>query len=199
MYLGMLWTKPLDPKTSISSTWVAKAWTTPRLLRSSELLPTAPVLPEMIAGAKPRSNSEVGSLVATELKPILDLKSGGPWYMEELDSRGIRKRAMSSVLPVAKGPELLGHHISLGARRVSRGSRLRRKMGQEREVVPALFLHGLREIGFAAHLTAASIIGDMCLSWLDVTLGPGFTRGLCDVPGRLNPLSLVFQPMPLRC
>lgn len=71
-------------------------------------------------------------------------------------------------------------------------------MGQEREVIPALLLQGLREMPFKAHLTMGMVMCFFTSEWLEAALGPGFMKGLCET-SNLKPLALLWQPVPLEC
>ena len=89
---------------------------------------------------------------------------------------------------------------SLGMRRHSLPSRVRRWFGQERAVESSLLLHGLREMPWDCQLAAIASIAEMTSGFLDTALGPGYIRGV--VPELCKTLSLkqaFLWTSPLSC
>ncbi|CAK9083633.1 Uncharacterized protein SCF082_LOCUS39695, partial [Durusdinium trenchii] len=88
---------------------------------------------------------------------------------------------------------------SMGQRRSSLPSRLRRWFGQERQVVPCLLLHGLREMPWFCQLSAIAITCEVALGFLNTTLGPGYIRGVTEACEDFDALVIVWWPTPLLC
>ncbi|CAK9034661.1 unnamed protein product [Durusdinium trenchii] len=91
---------------------------------------------------------------------------------------------------------------SLGERRTSVPSRVRRWFGQQRAVHPSLLLHGLRVMPFSCHLSAMAIISEVTLSFLNTTVGPAFLRGLIETPCEpqdFDVLVSIWWPCPMIC
>ncbi|CAE7771927.1 unnamed protein product [Symbiodinium sp. CCMP2592] len=166
-----------------------------------ELLPMGPIPAEVLETKVQPNNSDPGALISVEIRPSrprMTATAQDAWRMKELDSKGTRRiSTVQSVVP-QQPPELVDHRRSLGTRRFTFRSQLRRRLGQEREVIPALLLQGLREMPFKAHLTMGMVMCFFTSEWLEAALGPGFMKGLCET-SNLKPLTLLWQPVPLEC
>ncbi|CAE7628879.1 unnamed protein product, partial [Symbiodinium necroappetens] len=161
-----------------------------------ELLPMSPISAEMLDPRTARMNPDFGRLVTMECRPNYE-ETESPWHLEELNISGER-RGSASIVP-GKPVELLDQRHSLGERRFSFRSRFRRWLGQERKVIPALTLHGLREMPLPAQLSAMAIACEITVTYLNATLSPGFSRGLCQTPPDFQELVMLWWPVPLQC
>ena len=65
--------------------------------------------------------------------------------------------------------------------------------------MPALVLHGLREMSFISQLSAIACISEFTLGFIGTAIGPGYARGLCETGNNLEPLSVLWLPVPLTC
>ena len=122
---------------------------------------------------------------------ILGVKHQELWQVEDFDSA----LQLTSICPQ---PEMVPVH-SIGSRRFSWHSRVRRALGQERALCPSLVLHGLREMSFASQLAAIACISEFTLGFLHTVIGPGYARGLCETGNNLQPLSILWLPVPIQC
>ncbi|OLP85049.1 hypothetical protein AK812_SmicGene34005 [Symbiodinium microadriaticum] len=142
-----------------------------------ELLPMGPIPAEVLETKVQPYNSDPGALISVEIRPSRPRTTPtaqDAWRMKELSAKGTRRiSTVQSVVP-EQPPELVDHRRSLGTRRFTFRSQLRRRLGQEREVIPALLLQGLREMPFKAHLTMGMIMCFFTSEWLEAALGPGF-------------------------
>mmetsp|Transcript_104882 Transcript_104882/g.249704 ORF Transcript_104882/g.249704 Transcript_104882/m.249704 type:complete len:676 (+) Transcript_104882:52-2079(+) len=166
-----------------------------------ELLPMGPIPAEVLETKVQPYNSDPGALISVEIRPSRPRTTPtaqDAWRMKELNAKGTRRiSTIQSVVP-EQPPALVDHLRSLGTRRFTIRSQLRRRLGQEREVIPALLLQGLREMPFKAHLTMGMVMCFFTSEWLEAALGPGFMKGLCET-SNLKPLALLWQPVPLEC
>ena len=199
-YRELSWSGPVAPAFNAATAGVFVTLFVLEVLEDvfvlQELLPAAPIPTEVLETNLPRNNSDAGALVSVEMRP--NQAKDSSWRGQELSPSGSKKLSpvmtnqfsdLSSVQPQA----------SLGTRRVSWGSRLRRQLGQEREVVPSMFLHGLREISFLEQLGCCAIACMFTLAWLELTLGPSKARGFCPSSSALDPMDLLWRPVPMAC
>ncbi|CAE7590622.1 unnamed protein product [Symbiodinium natans] len=175
-----------------------------------ELLPMSPITTEMLEADVLRNNANPGRLISVERR--LDMVHvNGVWRTAEVNERGNRSASsLDAVFPKKAPEEMIGHcHSmgpeettgchSLGSRRTSLRSRFRRVLGQERAVIPALTLHGLREMPFMVQLAAVGVSCEVILSFVNATLNPSFVRGFCEVSPDFRPVVMVWWPVPLEC
>eukprot|EP00435_Cladocopium_sp_Y103_P044935 s2865_g12.t1 len=156
----------------------------------NEFLPVSPI-PKEVLDSQPGRTDDPSSLVSVEVRPV---KSDEElWQLEDFDSASVPK--MTSICPQ---PEMVPVH-SMGGRRFSWHSRVRRALGQERALCPSLVLHGLREMTFVSQLAAIACISEFTLAFLHTVIGPGYVRGLCETGNNLQPLSILWLPVPIQC
>ena len=120
-----------------------------------------------------------------------------PWQLEDFDGSA-PAMSVDKLTSICPQPEMVAVH-SMGTRRFSWHSRVRRALGQERALCPSLVLHGLREMSFASQLAAIACISEFTLGFLHTVIGPGYARGLCETGNNLQPLSILWLPVPIQC
>lgn len=163
-----------------------------------EFLPMSPIPAEMLdVRTTRRMNSDFGRLVSMERRPNYRDQMQNVWRLGELNEQGERRGSVS-VVP-GKPVELLDQCHSLGKRRSSLRSKFRRWLGQERTVIPALTLHGLREMPFLAQLSAAGICCEVAVAYMNATFSPGFLRGKCETIPDFQELVMLWWPVPMQC
>ena len=181
--------KPLnDPQTpgfNVSASWAILGFLCTELVEDlivvNELLPEAPVLPEMLL--EPVSQMHPRSLHATERKK------------GETSDRG-------NFSPIVCASEKLGlrNSVAFGSDSTAWG-RLRRRLGQSGRLVPAPILYGLREWPFGLQFTLIGVFCNLMTGMMSAFLGSGYLKGLHPAPcaaGRLLQ-SWVFEEVPLAC
>lgn len=149
------------------------------LIVVNELLPEAPVLPEMLRD--PTSEMHPRALQAAE--------------------RG-HGHASGDFMSVVCDTEKQVFHKSIAhCRDDTTWGRLRRKLGQVGRLVPAPVLYGLREWPFGLHFTIIGIFCNLMLGMMSAFLGSGYLRGLHATPcppARLLQ-SWFLESVPLAC
>jgi len=162
-----------------------------------ELLPMSPLPRECIEAKGPQAKPDPGNLISVEVRPRRSPISD-PWRLDELNNKGERRASNLAVVP-DHPPEPAGPQFSLGPRRASTRSRIRQWFGQQRAVIPALTLHGLREMPFSSQIAAIAITCEVTLGMLNTTLSPGFARGLCAASTDFHPMVMLRWPVPMQC
>ncbi|CAJ1363870.1 unnamed protein product [Effrenium voratum] len=116
-----------------------------------------------------------------------------------------------SEIPLQPSPGLPASPASVDAERLAerstrgRWGRLRAALGQRQQLVPALSLHGIRELPFRrVQLGACYVIMEVTMGLLSALLGPGYLRGLFDKPCEPSAVQamltyLLWDDVPLSC
>lgn len=120
------------------------------------------------------------------------------WQLEDFDAGTATAMSVHKLTSICPQPEMVAVH-SISSRRFSWHSRVRRALGQERALCPSLVLHGLREMSFVSQLSAIACISEFTLGFLHTVIGPGYARGLCETGNNLQPLSILWLPVPIQC
>ena len=201
---------PMSPiPAEILETRVQSSNANPGSLISIEIRPTRPTLQDAwrmkeLDSRGTRRISSLKSVVPLEVRVTVRLHLACSLIITEA-YKGVRNRHKTtgpyrnpSRMPLQEA-ELVDHRRSLGSRRFTFRSRLREQLGQKRDVVPGLVLQGLREMPLKTHLTMGTVICMFTSELLDAALSPGFMKGVCEQFGKVQPLTLLWQPVPLEC
>ncbi|CAK8995869.1 unnamed protein product [Durusdinium trenchii] len=200
-YVDISWDGPYAPIFNLSATCALPVLFLLEGLEDyiviNEWLPVGPLPPEVLHSQPGRSDDPT-RLISVELRPVRS-SAEEERRLEEFRSEKSATKSKMDVVCSTQTPELLGSVHAVGGRRSSWHSRLRRILGQERALVPALVLHGLREMSFISQLSAIACISEFTLGFIGTAIGPGYARGLCETGNNLEPLSVLWLPVPLTC